>query len=489
MTDDETMSEFYTRFKDVVNQAYALGLEYDEERLVRKMLRSVNKKLKIKVSTLEDKKKTKNMNLETLNEVTMVVKQLVNNESIENRKVLVTTNERELMIKATRRSSTLFLDQKTQSDEEDSQESEEESDNESVDAFVIKEGESRKGKENAPEEECNNNDTIKIDIYDLMKAYEEVVGEQNICVKRNKGLINTVYHLEARVEKVEKVNQKIFEINEGLQREVKQLIMKCDYLRKENDGLRKGKDKLNEVISIGKPFGDHRGIGYQESMNMKPTTFVKGGFLTDVKIPDKPPRGRTLKVLKKTERRGEIKIAEGTDVSIRRYKRKVTMDRDLMSGKKVNWPSDELKHRVNFKMEWRPKKNQSQMMCNVILCSTCGEVIFRDGAKGKIVGYGSLEAKDIPKLSKVYFVEGLSTNLISISQLCNDKLQVKFTKDVCELYKNKKECVMTRKRSRNNWYLLDKPMDVALILKDDETLLWHTRLGHVNQQNLMKLSK
>ncbi|XP_051127607.1 uncharacterized protein LOC127249059 [Andrographis paniculata] len=629
MTDDETMSEFYTRFKDVVNQAYALGLVYDEQRLVRKMLRSVNKKFKIEVSTLEDKKKTKNMNLETLNGIFMNWE--MNHIEEESSKGIALTAEHlelvgsdEEMALLSKKLSRMISEkrarkyhnsgnrghyggkttgeqrkypehksvgynkekgaydksykkkfntasrpenssdpkcfacdgvghvkvecatfkkkgkhafQATWSDEEGSQESEDESDNESVVAFVAKEGESSKGKESVPEEECNSNDTIEMDIYELMEAYEEVVAEQKICVKRNKDLINTVYRLEARVEKAEEVNQEMFEINEGLQKDVKQLKMKCDDLREENDRLRKGKDKLDEVLLIGKPFGDHRVIGYQESMKVNPTTFVKGGLLTDVKIPEKPAKGKNTEGPKENKkerqnqnrRRNRRVNASLQQKSNCKYcfrfghaeSHCFKLARDLMSGKKVNWPSDELKQRVNFRMEWRPKKNQSKMMCNVILSSqeatnssrwyfdsgcsrhmtnqkhllknyvadTCGEVIFGDGAKGKIVGYGSLEAKGIPKLTKVYFVEGLSTNLISISQLCDDELLVKFTKDACEVFNNKKECVMTGKRSRNNCYLLDKPVDVALISKDDEALLWHTRLGHVNQQSLMKLSK
>lgn len=46
-------------------------------------------------------------------------------------------------------------------------------------------------------------------------------------------------------------------------------------------------------------------------------------------------------------------------------------------------------------------------------------VTFSDGVKGKVVGKGNINRSDIPILNEVRLVEGLSTNLISISQRCD----------------------------------------------------------------------
>ncbi|XP_019163621.1 PREDICTED: uncharacterized protein LOC109159962 [Ipomoea nil] len=60
-----------------------------------------------------------------------------------------------------------------------------------------------------------------------------------------------------------------------------------------------------------------------------------------------------------------------------------------------------------------------------------GYVTFGDGGKGKIVANGILNVHGLPKLTKVFLVQGLKANLISISQLCEDELKVEFTKDSC----------------------------------------------------------
>ncbi|WZZ78931.1 hypothetical protein YC2023_099503 [Brassica napus] len=46
-----------------------------------------------------------------------------------------------------------------------------------------------------------------------------------------------------------------------------------------------------------------------------------------------------------------------------------------------------------------------------------GKVTFGDGGQGKIRAIGITSRPDVPKLSNVYFVEGLKANLISVSQL------------------------------------------------------------------------
>lgn len=44
---------------------------------------------------------------------------------------------------------------------------------------------------------------------------------------------------------------------------------------------------------------------------------------------------------------------------------------------------------------------------------------FGDGAKGKNLGNGNILKPNLPNLQKVILVEGLATNLISISQFCD----------------------------------------------------------------------
>ena len=57
-----------------------------------------------------------------------------------------------------------------------------------------------------------------------------------------------------------------------------------------------------------------------------------------------------------------------------------------------------------------------------------GSVRFGDGFKGEIKGVGKLIHTGCPSLEDVLFVKGLTANLISISQLCDQGLLVNFSK-------------------------------------------------------------
>jgi len=58
-------------------------------------------------------------------------------------------------------------------------------------------------------------------------------------------------------------------------------------------------------------------------------------------------------------------------------------------------------------------------------------VTFGDGAKGEIKGVGKLACTRLPRLDNVLLVKGLTANLISISQLCDQGLKVNFSKLEC----------------------------------------------------------
>ncbi|XP_073133681.1 uncharacterized protein [Henckelia pumila] len=88
-----------------------------------------------------------------------------------------------------------------------------------------------------------------------------------------------------------------------------------------------------------------------------------------------------------------------------------------------------------------------------------GKVTYRGGAKGRIVGKGTLNVEGFPKLHNVLHVEGLNANLISIST-----------------------------RSVDNCYQLGEEL-ACRHSKIDEFSLWHQKLGHVNFKTLKNLSK
>lgn len=90
-----------------------------------------------------------------------------------------------------------------------------------------------------------------------------------------------------------------------------------------------------------------------------------------------------------------------------------------------------------------------------------GKVTFGDGGQGKIRGVGVMERADLPRLINVYFVDGLKANLISVSQLCDDGLEVFFNSKESRAVDSKGNLVLCRVRSGNNCYMW-KPSHLCL---------------------------
>ncbi|XP_073022676.1 uncharacterized protein [Primulina eburnea] len=117
-----------------------------------------------------------------------------------------------------------------------------------------------------------------------------------------------------------------------------------------------------------------------------------------------------------------------------------------------------------------------------------GHVTYGGGAKGRIVGKGTLNVDGLPMLHNFLHVEGLDSNLISISQLCDDDLHVRFNKNNCEVFNDENVCVMTGTRSADNCYLVGDSNDCRSA-KVSNLDLWHQKLGHVSFKTLKNLCK
>lgn len=63
---NETIGEFYSNLCDFSNQAFSLGNEYSNSKLVRKVLRSLHKRFAIKISIIEEAKDIGRLHIDEL---------------------------------------------------------------------------------------------------------------------------------------------------------------------------------------------------------------------------------------------------------------------------------------------------------------------------------------------------------------------------------------------------------------------------------------
>ncbi|GJR46388.1 putative ribonuclease H-like domain-containing protein [Tanacetum coccineum] len=131
-----------------------------------------------------------------------------------------------------------------------------------------------------------------------------------------------------------------------------------------------------------------------------------------------------------------------------------------------------------------------------------GFVSFAGSSKGdKITGKSKIKTGKLD-FEDVYFVNELKFNLFSVSQMCDKKNNVLFTETECLIlspdFKLPDENqVMLKIPRKDNMYSFDLKNVVpskgltCLILKaiNDESNIWHKRLGHINFKTMNKLVK
>ena len=122
-----------------------------------------------------------------------------------------------------------------------------------------------------------------------------------------------------------------------------------------------------------------------------------------------------------------------------------------------------------------------------------GYVTFGDNAKGKIVGEGKVGKSANTTIENVLLVDGLKHNLLSISQFCDKNYKVVFESNKCVVF-DKDECALFVGTRHNNIYVVDLYDSKAfnekcLVSVNNDTWLWHRRLGHVSMHTISKLSK
>ncbi|GKC25387.1 retrovirus-related pol polyprotein from transposon TNT 1-94, partial [Tanacetum coccineum] len=118
-----------------------------------------------------------------------------------------------------------------------------------------------------------------------------------------------------------------------------------------------------------------------------------------------------------------------------------------------------------------------------------GNVIFGSNLRGNIIGKGTI-SNDSLKIDNVERVDNLGFNLLSKGQICDNKCRVTFSELDSEITKDGK--VIGRGIRKKGLYVMkleNKPKDqICLTTIDENSTLWHRRLGHANMRLIQSLA-
>ncbi|GJX65409.1 retrovirus-related pol polyprotein from transposon TNT 1-94 [Tanacetum coccineum] len=118
-----------------------------------------------------------------------------------------------------------------------------------------------------------------------------------------------------------------------------------------------------------------------------------------------------------------------------------------------------------------------------------GNVIFRSNLRGNIIGKCTI-SNDSLKIDNVEHVDNLRFNLLSIGQICDNKCKLTFSEHDSEITKDGK--IIGRGIRKKGLYVMklgNKPQDkICLATIDENSTLWHRRLGHANMRLIQSLA-
>ncbi|XP_075515957.1 uncharacterized protein LOC142550785 [Primulina tabacum] len=378
----------------------------------------------------------------------------------------------------------------------------------------------------ASQSETQEVDGDEVTLESVQTMYEELYED---WIKRTKGnaiLSKENAELKSQISRLEVIlSKKDLE----LCKVKKELGEATQILAKMNSSS----SKLDSLLMIGQ--NDKVGLGYPNSLfeigessntERKPTVFVKGSVETSnaTQTEKGAPSKRQISTKKsKSRKRHFICHYCFRPGHIKPYFFKLRDDYKRWESEQVlpqvlyNTRRNTANRKPTVKRVWVPK---AKIQCSVIYTSLktniagiwffdsgcsrhmtgskdhlidyvelrSGHVTYGGGAKGRTAGKGTLNVDGLPNLHNVLYVEGLNSNLISISQLCDDGLHVKFDKDNCEVFDNSNTRILTGTRSADNCYQLGEDL-VCNHSKVSELNLWHQKLGHANFKTLKNLGK
>ncbi|GKC88977.1 retrovirus-related pol polyprotein from transposon TNT 1-94 [Tanacetum coccineum] len=118
-----------------------------------------------------------------------------------------------------------------------------------------------------------------------------------------------------------------------------------------------------------------------------------------------------------------------------------------------------------------------------------GNDIFGSNLRGNIIGKGTI-CHDSLNIANIEHVDNLRFNLLNVSQICDNKCKVIFSEHNSEITKDEK--VIGRGFRKSDLYVMKlgkKPKDkICLTMIDENSTLWHWRLGHANMHLIQSLA-
>ncbi|GJX89148.1 zinc finger, CCHC-type containing protein [Tanacetum coccineum] len=128
--------------------------------------------------------------------------------------------------------------------------------------------------------------------------------------------------------------------------------------------------------------------------------------------------------------------------------------------------------------------------------SIIGRVRFGDGSYVEIKGRGSIllgcKNNEQKIVSDVYYIPNLRSNILSLGQITEIGCKIIMDGNKLTLYDKNKKLLIKVERSKNRLYSIRLQIEAPICLLanvDNQAWLWHARLGHLNFDDINKMTR
>ncbi|KAK2436489.1 hypothetical protein QL285_021481 [Trifolium repens] len=543
MDEDETISEFNTRLRDIANSSFALGEKISEEKIARKILISLPKRFNIKVTAIEESQGLSTMKVDeligSLQTFEMAINEKLEKEEwLSNGRALLRKLKKEL--KKLDRNWRRNVSNKLSNNNSQRRNLGEENLSEEITLIDKKFNKSlnrlkRQWGTNVLDKMFNNSAQGKVrDVPEKMSNIKRGKEEDKSYLERN----IRCFEYEGFGHNKGLIQEQLISTVTHLEEDVALLKSKLTNITKTVRMLNKGSDILDELLEVGKMTRDIGGLGfdhcskkevksapekmippmkksqYQMSNNMSQYPVQHEDSIIDYKSQQSVQTKKQM-----TSHMSQHPVQQRKDMNIgqlhkqqKKHIPKTHLKKLFSQNKRAfnrydhcgrsghamkeyfklhGYPQRPKSPRQNkktiqtqsvknkdfqTKKVWKPKINSKQMAHTPLRISSHGDwyldsgfsnhmiedkrnlkelrsysegcVTFGENVKGITKGIIKLAGSSSSCLDDVLLVEGLTTNLISINQLCEKGLIVHFNNSECTILKDK-EVVMKGTDDRN----------------------------------------
>ncbi|XP_019164471.1 PREDICTED: uncharacterized protein LOC109160643 [Ipomoea nil] len=509
MGEEETISIFHSRVQSLMNRASVLGEPFTDERVVKKILRSLSKRFRMKVTAIQEhsgwEKKSVGELMGSLHTYELEV--LADDEPVTSRKgksvAFVAEADRESDTDDVDDESLALLTKNFKKILKGFNRSSQGQPNRTQ----YKSGTSSYQKTETPSFSQNNQPQsgrtrqIRSNLTDTARplnismqcreceGFGHIQSECSTYLKRKKAMpmatlsddeeetVNKSLNddLKQRDDQLKKLSTELF-LKEDL---ITQIRSRDGKLIKELENIKKKikmmdtTSTLDKILDSGRNPNDKKGLVFERGESSKKAPmFVREGTLVDRSFHDQSQSSQIkqkgiihtgiteyqsdrFKVQSQYSRfKTKPRKGKYQNKSITPFVRQVWVRKSEV----ICYPTIVLPASMTA-TRWYFDNGCSRHMTGNVKClmsihPSSGSVTYGDGQKGKIVGNGTLNVPGLPHLDEVLLVRGLKANLISISQLCDQNWNVCFNRDCCRVSDKADQVVMEGTRSSDNCYVL-----------------------------------